>query len=256
MSDNGESGDGMRIKPSIFNNVAICKTKIEKGGPFNEPLFRLDFETEVNGANIVVGERVWVRLFNVSSDNFVRGDDTARFNTVPRQLEGEDDPIVQIPADVLSEIGAEVGDTIAYAAIADDKIPGIKTGPFRDKVAQATNSDGGPVREQIAEGQTSDIKDRGRQQETYVFEGKMFVTGQVTIPKKARNALNIYEGDTIPVIVEDQEMYFKEIGNGNRITINKDNREELGLPAERSELEDLGADGRPNVKIKIDLSDL
>lgn len=245
----------MQIKPSIFQRVAVCKGKITTNNPTNTPAIELSLD-DLESSDIEVSQTVKMRLFKIDTDNFVRGEHTTTISNMVMPHPNEDGrPYIMIPSDKMSELGLEVGDFVAYAAVAGDNIPGIETGPIRDKAAEMAGD--GPVGERVAAGQTTDIKDRGRRTDVQEFSGTMFVTGQVTIIKSVREALNIMEGDTIPVTVNGQETYFKEIGNGNRITITSEDRKELGLPVERSELEELAKeDNKPTVDLRIDLSDL
>lgn len=245
----------MQIKPSIFQRVAVCKGKITTNNPTNTPAIELSMD-DLESSDIEVSQTVKIRLFKIDTDNFIRGEHTTTVSNMvmPHPDEGGR-PYIMIPSDKMSELDLEVGDFIGYAAIAGDNIPGIETGPIRDKAAEVAGD--GPIGERVAAGQTTDIKDRGRRTDVQELSGTMFVTGQVTIKKSVREALNIMEGDQVPVTVNGKKTYFKKIGNGNRITITSEERKELGLPVERSKLEELAEeDNKPTVTLKIDLSNL
>lgn len=204
---------GIELKPSGFEKFAICKAAVNKN---NTITIGKDNRA---GSDMTLGDEVKVRLIKIQTDNFVRPRDTANFTTTIQKT-GQ----ITIPNDAMRDLRLEPGEVIGYVAVKTSSIPGVNNGPVRDAVKGET-----PVGK------------RKRESNRESFTGGMFVTGQVTIPQKVREPMNIKQGDTVTVTVNGQETYTKEIGTGNRISITKAERDELGIDA----------DEKPDVDITV-----
>lgn len=136
---------------------------------------------------------------------------------------------IYCPVDVRDKLDLEEGDLVRYVIIPADEIPGVSDGPIRSRLRQVFS---GVEREDEPKFEEQDRPTR--ETETATFNATMENSGQVTIKEKYMDALGLIRGDTVDVIVKNPETGEAEdmslqIGTGNRVTVNIEEREMLGL---------------------------
>jgi len=196
--------EGTELKPSLLEKFAICKASLGKNNSITIG------KDNREGTDMSLGEEVRVRLIKLSNDNFVRGRDTDVFTTTIQKT-GQ----VHIPNGIIRDLRLEPGEVVGYIAASTKNVPGVSNGPVREAVKDEP-----------------DVSDRIRESNRESYTGGMFVTGQITVPQKVREPMNIKQGDTVTVTINGNKTYTKEIGTGNRISITKAERDELGIDAD------------------------
>lgn len=199
----------MSIRDRIFGDTvtAVCTTFVQSRNRFTVQ------QNVREAAGISSGDAVRVLIRNTDSERLIKMLDSATFTGT---VHGRGQ--VQIPSNIVSQLQLEEGSRIQYVVLKTDKVPGAS---------------GGPVREAA---DPTPVEDRPRDESIMTFEARMAKTGQFTVPADIREDMNIKKGDSgILMSVQDpddpstEEVDTVSIGTGNRVTIKKSIREELGI---------------------------
>jgi len=148
------------------------------------------------------------------------------------------------PKDVREKMELDTGDLVKYLLIPADEFPGLNDGPVRDKLRSVFTD------VEADEPEYPDEDRPSRDTEMVSFEATMENSGQITISKQYMDALGLIKGDTIDIIVKNPENgeaedMSLEIGTGNRVTVQKPERETLGLEQP----------DRPDVQVLVQVPD-
>lgn len=202
----------MSLQGQLFERFAVCSARVAANNYFS--VAKSDIET----TDLEAGDNVRVMLIKPDPDNQIQGRDRDVYdNTLQKSNQ------VYIPKDTREKLDLETGDNVKYIVVPKKSFPGLQDGPVREKAKEVIN--GGSEDE-------TEIERPERETSSATFTGPMQKTGQVTVPSDVMDRMGLLQGDTVLATImwqgEDISRN-KDIGTGNRITINKDEREELGL---------------------------
>lgn len=219
----------MTISRRLVDKVAVCTSRLSTNNYMSVS------SNDVEAVDVEPGEEVRVMLIRTDLNGDIKPVDRAVYDTTLQKSKQ-----VYVPADARDKLDLEGGDLVKYIIIPKDAFPGAFDGPLRAKLKEffgsSTIGGNGDDAEKERE------EERGeRQTTTETFEAPMQKTGQVTIPSKVRDRMALLKGDDVLVQVTwlDNEAFLgqKTIGTGYRITINRDERQELGLvPGDEPEI--------------------
>jgi len=212
----------MTVQGQMFERVAICTARVAANNYFSVS------QSDVRSTNLEAGDEVRVMLIKTDTEKTVNGRDRDVYdNTLQKSNQ------VYIPANTRDKLGLETGDIVKYVVVPKKSFPGIQGGPVRNKAREVIN--GGSEEKQEEEPDRPE-----RQTSSDTFTAPMQKTGQVTIPSDTREKMALLQGDTVFTTIRWQGKDItrnKDIGTGNRITITKDEREDLGLePGDEPEM--------------------
>lgn len=204
----------MTLQGQMFERVAICTSRVAANDYFSVT------QKDIDSTTLEAGDNVRVRVTKVDLDRQIQPRDSDIYDSTLQKSNQ-----IYIPKDTRDKLDLQTGDLIKYVVIPKKSFPGIQDGPVRDKAKQVVN--GGSEDE---EEQEDDRPERETSNAT--FSGPMATTGQVTVPADVMDKMGLLQGDTVLATIMwqgDDLTRNKDIGTGNRITINKDEREQLGL---------------------------
>lgn len=203
------------LQRQIFDRVAICTARVSANNYFSVT------QKDVDSTNLEAGDNVRVRVTRADLDRDLKPMDSDIYDSTLQKSNQ-----VYLPSDTRDKLDLETGDTIKYLVVPSKSFPGVQDGPVREKAKELV----GDGTDEEAE-ETQERPERESKSE--VVEGmSMQKTGQVTIPAGTMEKMGLLQGDTLFVMIKWQGESLtanKDIGTGNRITINKDEREQLGI---------------------------
>jgi len=208
----------MTLTRRALDKIAICSSRLSANNYIS--VAKKDFKT------LDVQPQDEVRVFLIRSDlnRELKPNDRASYKTTLTKSSQ-----VYCPKDVRDQLELETGDLVKYIIIPGNEFPGLSDGPIRDKFRQLFTSTS------VEDDQRDPERERpNATQGSATFSNKMQVTGQVTVPSDIMEALGLIEGDTTSFMIKNPNngetlQVSKQIGTGKRITIVKDEREDLGL---------------------------
>jgi AbrB family looped-hinge helix DNA binding protein len=209
----------MSLTRRALNKMAFCSSRLSKNNYIS--VSKKDFKT----IDIQPNDEVRVLLIRSDlRDEDLKPRDKATYKTTLAKSSQ-----IYCPKDVREKLDLKPGDTVRYFIIPAAEFPGLQDGPIRDKLRSVfkTVDSGGEAK--------FDEQERPKRKANMgSFSAKMATTGQVTVPAEVRNKLGLIQGDTINTLIKNPEngetvSVPLTIGTGNRITITKQEREEIGL---------------------------
>lgn len=203
------------IQRQIFDRIAVCSARVSANNYFSVS------KKDVESSTLEPGDQLRIRITRTDLDRKIKPMDSYTYsNTLQKSNQ------VYLPSDARDKLDLETGDIIKYAIIPKKSFPGFNEGPLRDRVKDLfAGSEDEPEQDetQRPEGETTSA----------TFENStMQKTGQVTVPSEIMKKVGLLQGDTVLATIKWQGEDIsvnKDIGTGNRITISKDEREQLGL---------------------------
>jgi len=195
----------MTIQSRVFDRLAVCSARVTANNYFSVS------KTDIESTDMEPGDQIRVRLSRTDKAGPTDSDIYETSLQKSNQL--------YIPKDTREKLDLEAGDTIKYIAIPKKSFPGLSDGPVRDKL----RGDDTPPEEERPE--------REANSDTF-SSSSMQKTGQLTVPADTMDTLGLLEGDDVSLIVswEDRKINAtKRIGTGKRITLSKEERQELGI---------------------------
>lgn len=203
----------MTVQGQLFERVAICSARVSANNYFSVS------QKDIDSSNLEAGDDVRVRLTKVGEDSGASPLDSDVYDSTLQKSNQ-----VYIPADTRDKLNLETGSIVKYVVIPKKSFPGLQDGPIREKAKDLVG--GG------SESEGGESERPERQTNNATFSTPMQKTGQVTVPADVMNSMGLLQGDTVLATINwkgDSLNRNKDIGTGNRITISKDEREELGL---------------------------
>jgi len=200
----------MTLAGQLMRIGAVCSATVDEQNMFTMK------EDDLKSSSAEVGDSVRVVVFKRGSEDSIKALDRQTFTTsvLPN---GQ----IMIPNDAANNLDLEAEDSISYVVAPKDKFPSISDGPVRSKV-RGDNNDAQDV-------------ERGEREDTEAtFQGpKMRQTGQIRVPGEVQDRLALIQGDSVSAKVEYEgemsDVFETTFGTGDRITINTETREMLGL---------------------------
>jgi len=200
----------MTLSGQLFRIGAICSATVDEQNMFTMK------DDDLESSSAEVGDSVRVAVFKRGSSDSIKALDRQMFTTsvLPN---GQ----IMIPNDAANALELEGGDSISYVVAPKDKFPSVSNGPVRERVRGNDND-----AEDIERGERTDTE--------ATFQGpKMRQTGQIKVPGEVQDRLALIQGDPVSAKVEHDgdmsDVFQTTFGSGDRITINTDTRETLGL---------------------------
>jgi len=204
------------IQRQLLDRVALCSARVSANNYFSVT------KKDVESTALEAGDEVRVRLSRTDLDRDLQPRDSDVYDSTLQKSNQ-----VYIPADTRDKLDLETGDIIKYIVVPSKAFPGFKNGPLRNMAKDVVN--GG------SEEQTEDKATERPERQSFsenVSGMSMQKTGQITIPADTMDKMGLLQGDTVFVMIKWQDELLtanKDIGTGNRITINKQERNELGI---------------------------
>jgi len=209
----------MTLSRRLVDKIAVCTSRVSTNNYFSVSA------KDVEAVDIEAGDELRVVLIRTDLDGEIKPRDRAVYESTLQKSNQ-----VYVPADVRDKLDLQGGDLVKYIIVSKDAFPGLMDGPIRGKAKELfqrtepeeTESSSGGGEQERPERETSSAE----------FSASMQKTGQVTIPSEVMDKMGLLQGDMVLATVrwkgEDLSRN-KDIGTGNRITITKSEREELGL---------------------------
>jgi bifunctional DNA-binding transcriptional regulator/antitoxin component of YhaV-PrlF toxin-antitoxin module len=204
------------IQRQLLDRVALCSARVSANNYFSVT------KKDVESTALEAGDEVRVRLSRTDLDRDLQPRDSDVYDSTLQKSNQ-----VYIPADTRDKLDLETGDIVKYIVVPSKAFPGFKDGPLRNKAKDIVN---GGSEEETEDGGT-ERPERESMSET-ITGMSMQKTGQVTVPADTMDKMGLLQGDTVFVMIKWQDESLtanKDIGTGNRITINKEERNELGI---------------------------
>jgi bifunctional DNA-binding transcriptional regulator/antitoxin component of YhaV-PrlF toxin-antitoxin module len=205
----------MTLTRRLVENVAFCTGRLSSNNFFSVSA------NDVRAANLEAGEEMRVILIRTDINGNIQPRDRAVYSASFQKSNQ-----LYVPKDVRDKLDLEDGDLIKYFVIPQSAFPGIRDGPLREYLKD--NVGASPEVEETQEQDERPERETSRAE----FSGSMQKTGQVTVPASVMDKMGLVQGDQVLATIEwldDDISSNKQIGTGNRITITKDERSELGL---------------------------
>jgi bifunctional DNA-binding transcriptional regulator/antitoxin component of YhaV-PrlF toxin-antitoxin module len=205
----------MTLSRRLVDNIAICSARVSANNYFTVSA------QDVDSVGLEHGEEVRVVLVRTDLNGDVKPRDRDSYKSTLQKSNQ-----VYIPASTRDKLDLGAGDIVKYVVISESTFPSLKDGPLRGKVSEFFE-----VTE--AEDETDTEQSRPeRDTSSAEFSSSMQKTGQTTVPAEVMEKMGLLEGDTVLATIKWQGEDIsgnKDIGTGNRITITKSERDELGL---------------------------
>lgn len=204
----------MTVQGEVFERIAICTGRLAANNYFSVT------QKDIDSTILEAGDELRVRVTKTNPNSSVDGPRDSDIYDATLQKSNQ----VFVPKSTRQKLDLETGDLLKYIVVPKKAFPGLQDGPVRDKARNVIN--GGTESEQETdrpERETSSAEFSNR---------PMASTGQVTIPAEIMDKMGLMQGDLVMATIEwqgEDVTVNKNIGTGNRITIGKDQREELGL---------------------------
>lgn len=205
----------MTIQRQLFDRVAVCSARVSANNYFSVT------QKDIDSTDLEPGDNVRVRLSRADLDREVKPRDSDIYSSTLQKSNQ-----VYIPSDTRDKLELETGDIVKYIVVPTKSFPGFQDGPVRDRAKDIVGDD---------DEEDEDMEPDRPERETSSAEidsSPMQKTGQVTIPAGVMDKMGLLQGDTVLATIQWQGEDIsvnKDIGTGNRITINADEREQLGI---------------------------
>jgi bifunctional DNA-binding transcriptional regulator/antitoxin component of YhaV-PrlF toxin-antitoxin module len=204
----------MTLQRQLFNRIAICSARVAANNYFSVT------QKDIDSTNLEPGDNVRVRINRTDVNGGLKPRDSDIYDSTLQKSNQ-----IYIPKDTREKLDLETGDIIKYIAVPSDSFPGLRDGPVRERAKNLATNNGNETETE------SERPDRESTSEV-VDSSSMQKTGQVTIPASTIDKMGLLQGDTVLTAVKwegETVTSNKDIGTGNRITINKDERNRLGI---------------------------
>lgn len=206
----------MTLQGQMFERAAVCTARVAANNYFSVR------QQDIDTTNLEAGDNVRVRLTAPDLESNVQPRDSDIYDSTLQKSNQ-----VYIPKDTREKLDLDTGDVVKYIVIPTKSFPGLKDGPVREKARSVVNGEDEEEEEQEFE----ERPERDTTSSTF-SDSSMQKTGQITVPAQVVDDMALVKGDQVLTTIKWQGEDItvpKDLGTGNRLTINKEEREELGL---------------------------